>query len=290
VGGGVLKDVLSELAPAKVNLSLLVGEPRPDGRHELVSVMQSITLFDELEMTDAERDEVVCAGVEGPNLAAAALAAFRAATGWDGPGQRIEIRKRIPVAAGLGGGSADAAAVLRLAARRSRRGDERLAFELAAALGSDVPGQVVPGRVLARGAGERLEPLPDPLPFGVLVLPSDARLATGAVYAEADRLGGLRGAAELAAIDPLAAIGTNDLERAARLLEPTIEAALRRARDAGATTAMVCGSGPTVIGLFDSPAAAEDAAAALRASGVRAIAAAPVARAVAGVGAGPASD
>ena len=74
-------------------------------------------------MHDAPRDEVLCPGVEGPNLAAAALAAFRDATGWDGPGQRVEIVKRIPVAAGLAGGSADAAAVLRLCSRRSGLGD-----------------------------------------------------------------------------------------------------------------------------------------------------------------------
>ena len=85
---------MRELAPAKVNLNLYLGPLRADGRHELVSVMQSITLCDELELADGERDEVLCAGVEGPNLAASALTAFREATGWDGPGQRIEIVKR----------------------------------------------------------------------------------------------------------------------------------------------------------------------------------------------------
>jgi 4-diphosphocytidyl-2-C-methyl-D-erythritol kinase len=281
---------MREQAPAKINLSLLVGPTRADGRHELVSVMQSITLCDELEMTDAERDEVLCPGVEGPNLAEQALSAFRAATGWDGPGQRIVIRKRIPVAAGLGGGSADAAAVLRLAARRSGLGDGRLALELAAALGSDVPGQVEPGRVLARGAGERIEPLPDPAPFGVLVLPSAARLRTAAVYAQADRLGGLRSARELETIEPLDAVGVNDLEPAARSLEPSIDAALGRARASGARHALVCGSGPTVIGLFDDPRAAASAAAALVSAGVEAIAAEPVRRATTIGRAGTASD
>ena len=267
-----------EPAPAKINLCLLVGPTRHDGRHDLVTVMQSITLADEIEMADAERDEVLCPAVAGPNLAAAALAAFREATGWDGPGQRIEIVKRIPVAAGLGGGSADAAAVLRLAARRSGRGDARLAFELSAALGSDVPGLLVPGRVLARGAGERVEPMDDPAPFGILVLPSAARLSTAGVYAEADRLGGLRSAAELEAVDPLAAVGVNDLEAAARSLEPTIGRALERARAAGARHAMVCGSGPTVIGLFDDLGLAGlGGGATLRAAGVEAHAAEPVA-------------
>jgi len=271
-----------ELAPAKVNLCLLVGPTRHDGRHEVVTVMQAITLFDVIEVADAEADEVICPGVEGPNLAAAALHAFRAVTGWDGPGQRIVIRKRIPVAAGLGGGSSDAAAVLRLAARRSGRGDRRALFELAAALGSDVPGLLEPGRVLARGAGERVEALADPEPFGVLVLPSAARLAAGAVYSEADRLGGLRSAGELESIEPLGAIGVNDLEAAARSLEPSIDAALTAARSAGARSVMVSGSGPTVVGLFGDPAAAARAAAELAAAGVEALAAAPLRAADAG--------
>jgi 4-diphosphocytidyl-2-C-methyl-D-erythritol kinase len=267
-----------ELAPAKVNLCLYLGPLRADGRHELLSLMQSITLCDELEMADGELDEVLCADVEGPNLAAAALAAFREATGWDGPPQRIEIVKRIPVAAGMGGGSADAAATLRLAMRRSGLGDGDLLTALAAELGSDVAGQLRPGRVVVRGGGERVELLPDVAPFGVLVLPSQARLSTAAVYREADRLALPRGAQELAAFDPLAAVGVNDLEAAARSLEPTIELALEHARQAGTRQAMVCGSGPTVIGLFEDPLEASRAAAALSARGIEAHAARPYPR------------
>ncbi len=266
---------MRELAPAKINLNLHLGPLRADGRHELLSVMQSITLCDELEMADGERDEVLCPAVAGPNLAAAALAAFREATGWDGPRQRVEILKRIPVAAGMGGGSADAAATLRLLARRSGLGDAALLHELACALGSDVPGQLHPGRVLVRGGGERVEPLADPAPFGVLVLPSQATLSTAAVYREADRLGLPRAAEELARLDPLAGIGVNDLEAAARSLEPSIDGALESARRAGARQAMVCGSGPTVIGLFDDPLEAAGAASTLAAGGVEAWAARP---------------
>jgi 4-diphosphocytidyl-2-C-methyl-D-erythritol kinase len=267
-----------ELAPAKVNLCLYLGPPRPDGRHELLTVMQSITLCDELEMTDGERDEVLCPRLVGPNLAASALAAFRAATGWDGPPQRIEIVKRIPVAAGMGGGSADAAATLRLAARRSGLGERGSLHEVAAALGSDVAGQLLPGRVLVRGGGERVEALADPAPFGVLVLPSPATLSTAAVYREADRLGLPRSARELATLDPLASGGVNDLEAAARSLEPSIEQALELARGMGARSAMVCGSGPTVIGLFDEPRDASRAAATLAERGVEAVAARPYSR------------
>ncbi|HVC85607.1 MAG TPA: hypothetical protein VNC12_10180 [Solirubrobacteraceae bacterium] len=270
---------MRELAPAKINLNLYLGPLRADGRHELLSVMQSITLCDELELADGERDEVVCAAIAGPNLAAGALEAFRAATGWDGPGQRIEIVKRIPVAAGMGGGSADAAAALRLLARRSGLGDAPLLHELAGALGSDVAGQLWPGRVLVRGGGESVEPLPDPAAFGVLVLPSRAMLATAAVYREADRLGLPRSEHRLAALDPLAGVGVNDLEAASRSLEPSIATALEHARAVGAREALVCGSGPTVIGLFDDPLEASRAAATLVAGGVEACAARPYPRA-----------
>src|SRR5579871_2851131 len=108
--------------------------------------MQAIELFDELSMEDGERDEVVCPGVEGPNLVESAIASFRRATGWDGPGQRISIVKRIPVAAGMAGGSADAAAALRLLARRSGLGAESVLLGIAAGLGSDVPSQLRPAR------------------------------------------------------------------------------------------------------------------------------------------------
>jgi 4-diphosphocytidyl-2-C-methyl-D-erythritol kinase len=98
------------------------------------------------------------------------------------------------------------------------------------------------------------------------------------VYREADRLGAGRTAAALAALDPLALTGVNDLQEAALSLEPSVAAALSRAREAGASQALVCGSGPTVIGLFDEPAEAARAAAALRSAGVDARAARPFPR------------
>src|SRR5205814_4797179 len=192
---------MRELAPAKINLCLFLGPVRPeDGRHELVSVMQSVTLADELLLEPgAERDEVVCPGVEGPNLAAGALAAFRKVTGWDGAPVRVTITKRVPVAAGMGGGSGDAAAALRLAARAAGIDDDALLLNLATQLGADVPAQVRPGRALAGAAGERVERLAPGPPLGVLVLPSDAPLSTADVYREADRLGLPRAPEDLAA-------------------------------------------------------------------------------------------
>src|SRR6187397_336632 len=101
-------------APAKLNLCLFLGPRRENGLHELCSLFEPLALADAIEVAEADRDEVLCPGVEGENLAARALAGLRG-RGWRGPPLRIEIEKRIPVAAGLGGGSADAAAVLRLA-------------------------------------------------------------------------------------------------------------------------------------------------------------------------------
>jgi 4-diphosphocytidyl-2-C-methyl-D-erythritol kinase len=288
------------LAPAKVNLGLFLGPTRAhDGRHELVSVMQSISLADQLTLEpagagadgDAGADEVICPGLSlapGENLAARALSAFRAGTGWQAPPLRLSIAKHIPVAGGLGGGSADAAGALRLARLLSGLGDEALLLELAAGLGADVPAQVSPGRWLAQGAGERLAPLPGSGPgadsgpdpgsdrgpaFGVLVLPVAAALSTAAVYAEADRLGLAGTARELedhrralegawkgpagALAHALAGFDSepaellhNDLQAAALSLCPQISAALAEARAAGAAQAFVSGSGPTVVGLF----------------------------------------
>jgi 4-diphosphocytidyl-2-C-methyl-D-erythritol kinase len=222
---------LAARAPAKINLGLFLGPTREDGRHELITVMQPISLADELTLRDTpvgawagggvgrmdapgakiagereldgERDVVFCPGVPGSpaeNLAARALAAFRSATGWDAGPLELRIDKRVPVAAGLGGGSGDAAAALRLAAAASGLGEEGLLLEIARDLGADVPAQVRSGRWLASGAGERLQALPAPREFfGVLVLPGAAGLSTAAVYAQADRMGLARERADLAA-------------------------------------------------------------------------------------------
>jgi 4-diphosphocytidyl-2-C-methyl-D-erythritol kinase len=283
---------LRALAPGKVNLSLCVGPPRPDGLHPLASVVQAVSLADELTLgpaaPGATADEVVCRGVLGPNLAGAALAAFRAATGWDAPPQRLEIVKRVPVAAGMGGGSGDAAAALRLAATAAGGADEALLHELAVGLGADVPGQLRPGRVLMLGAGERVVRLPEPPPLHLVIVPLDAELSTPAVYRAFDALGGAREPAALDAIGARLAAGAlpgelivNDLQDAARSLCPAIDPALDAVRATGAAHALVSGSGPTVFGLYPAAAAAEAAAAVLRRAYPRAVAAEPVGRATA---------
>jgi 4-diphosphocytidyl-2-C-methyl-D-erythritol kinase len=250
-------------APGKVNLCLFIGPVRADGRHELVTVFQSLSLADDIAIAvGGATDEVVCPGVDGPNLAAEALAELRA-RGWDAPAVRVAIDKRVPVAAGMGGGSADAAAVLRLAtALGSLPGGATVLSELAASLGSDVPSQLRPGLTLGTGAGdvvERLEPL---APHAFVIVPLPFGLSTAEVYREADRLGLPRSADELAerlasvriALRPGAELPAellvNDLEPAALSLRPVIADALAAVREAGAGHAMVSGSGPTVVGVY----------------------------------------
>jgi 4-diphosphocytidyl-2-C-methyl-D-erythritol kinase len=279
---------LHESAPAKVNLCLYVGQTREDGRHELVSIFQPIALTDEVELEPgglgSAIDRVICPGVAGENLAALALRRFRERTGWNGGPVRIRIEKRIPIAAGMAGGSADAGAALRLVARAAGIEDDALLREIGAGLGADVAAQVRPRRYLATGAGERLTPLPPPVPYGVLVIPSQLELSTADVYTEFDRQGLQRDAADLAArlreVSTAAAdlpdelIG-NDLEPAARALCPEIDEALVIAREVGAHHALVCGSGPTVIGLFADLQGARGAAARLSERKPRPVAVAP---------------
>lgn len=287
---------LRTLAPAKINLGLFVGPTRADGKHELVSVMQPISLADEVTIEplgQAGADEVLCPGVDAENLAARALELFRQATGWSGGAVRLSIEKRIPVAAGLGGGSADAGAALRLARAASGLGDVELLLELAAQLGADVPAQLEPGRTLASGAGEQLQRLADPsAPVGVLVLAQALGLSTASVYAEADRLRAPRDPSELlqrcdalslalggGASLPAAELLVNDLQEASQSLSPQVSPALAQARHAGADHAFVSGSGPTVVGLFaggEGPVRAQRAAAGLAGHAPAAVAAATV--------------
>ena len=265
---------LRTLAPAKINLGLFVGPRRAsDGRHELASVLQAISLADELTLEHAAdgaagADEVRCSGLalDAPEtLGASALSAFRQATGWDAPALCLRIVKRIPVAAGLGGGSADAAAALRLARAASGLGSDELVRDLAVGLGADVPALLRPGRWLVTGAGELLHELPPPShPFGVLVLAAGTGLSTAAVYEQADRSGPGRAPQELrriaaeqrSALELGAAVPAprdllhNDLQSAALALCPEIEPALQQTLESGADAAFVSGSGPTVVGVF----------------------------------------
>ncbi len=268
-------------APAKVNLSLFLGPVREHGRHELVTLFQTVSLADSLAVSDSPsgRDEVVCDDVEGPNLVGDALAGLRAA-GWEAPPVRVQIVKRIPVAAGMGGGSADAAALLRYAPTLAPVPGEAVA-QLAVQLGADVPSRLHAGAVLGTGGGEVVSPVSALAEHALLVLPQDFGLSTADVYREADRLGLPRPAAELDRLraelagwlaepsqPPPESLIVNDLQAAAVSLRPEIEAGLKLLREVGADQALVCGSGPTVIGVLWGPTAVVHARAA--AQGLRA--------------------
>jgi 4-diphosphocytidyl-2-C-methyl-D-erythritol kinase len=196
----------------------------------------------------------------------------------------VTITKRIPVAAGMGGGSADAAALLRLAPRLgSTDGTSRL--RIAGRLGADVPSQLVPGPWVGVGAGHRLLAAPELPPYSVVVVPQPFPLSTADVYREADRLALPRSAVELDVVRHQLTLGfsaeliVNDLEPAALSLAPRLGETLGEVQRAGADHALVCGSGPTIIGLFwgpDGSARAREAASSLKAEHPAVLSADPV--------------
>ena len=248
-------------APAKLNLALVVGPQRADGKHELLTVYQRIDLGDRLTVEGAP--ETTVGGFPEDTLVRSALELLGAPHGW-----RVEIEKHVPLAAGLGGGSSDAATALRLA---NEQLDAPLAaeqlHELAGRVGADVPFFLRDGPQLGSGDGTTLEPLDLPQDFAVLLLlPKDAhKQSTAEVYAEFDRRGGDAGFAERAAAlraalarvrrpRDLAALPQNDLASSPHTAE---------LRAHGAFRADVSGAGPMLYGLFNRTADAKRAAGAL---------------------------
>jgi 4-diphosphocytidyl-2-C-methyl-D-erythritol kinase len=259
-------------AAAKVNLALLVGPRRPDGLHEVMTVMQRIDLCDTVEVEPAAT--LVVEGYRRDTLVRSALAKLASAAGTNGS-WRVRLGKSIPLASGLGGGSADAAAALTLANRTlpDPLPDADLT-RLAAELGADVPFFLTPGPKLAEGAGESLRPLELPQDYWVLIaLPRFARKgSTAEVYGRFDEFGGGQDFEErrLAFLETLeavrrprdfAAFPPNDLRLAAGR-SPLVDELLER----GAFRADVSGAGPAVFGLFHHRADAARAARNLRRS------------------------
>jgi 4-diphosphocytidyl-2-C-methyl-D-erythritol kinase len=253
-----VSEVIRETAFAKLNPVLHVGPPRADGLHPLCSIFASLDLADVVEVEPADggagSDSVDCPGVPDVNLAQEAAAAFRRKVPRL-PRLRITIDKRIAVAAGLGGGSADAAAVLRAANRIAGQPLSSDALrEIAAGLGSDVPSQVEPGHALVQGVGESVEEVELP-PLSVVLVAQREGLSTASVYAQLDRMQGWRERLdpeplrELArSFDPRAL--ENDLHPAALALRPELAEVLERLRETGPLGTLVSGSGPTCFALF----------------------------------------
>jgi 4-diphosphocytidyl-2-C-methyl-D-erythritol kinase len=243
-------------APAKINLALVVGDLRPDGKHEVATVLQRIDLADRISVEPA--DAVAIHGFPEDTLVRGALDAL-------GVTARVQIEKRIPVGAGLGGGSSDAATALRLANEllpEPRPAGEL--HELAAGLGADVPFFLAEGPQLATGDGSMLSPVSLPGDYVVLlVLPaSERKSSTASVYAAFSAQDGFsqRRAALYAALEggEIASLPPNDLASSPLADE---------LRELGAFRADVSGAGPAVYGLFTDPQQAEAARDALASRG-----------------------
>lgn len=265
-------------APAKVNLVLRVGPVRPDGYHDIDSLLVPLDLCDRVRVRVGRRPGPVTCRVpgrpdlDGPaNLAACAARGFRERFGVD-RAVAIDIEKRIPVVAGLGGGSSDAAAVLRCLARACGVADRRALADVALAVGSDVPFFLGPGAAWVAGRGEALAPARVPPLHLVLLYPADPRLAirAGEAYrwldeARAAPPQGARSAVRRRAFQPAAAV--NHLEAPCLDRHPEIRTIRDALVSAGALSAIMSGSGPTVVGIFASRPEARRAAIAIRGAG-----------------------
>jgi 4-diphosphocytidyl-2-C-methyl-D-erythritol kinase len=249
-------------APAKINLALLVGPVRDDGKHEVLTVYQRIDLSDRIRVEPAEQTTV--AGFAADTIVRGALRALDGSRGW-----RVRIDKRIPVAAGLGGGSSDAATALRLA---NAQLDEPLEpadlHRIAARTGADVPFFLADGPQLGAGDGTELTALDLPQDFAVLLLvPHDVtKASTADVYAAFDARTGAAGFGERAAAlrEALAAVRRpRDL---ALLPQNDLASSplAARLRQLGAFRADVSGAGPALYGLFHNRAQARAALASLK--------------------------
>jgi 4-diphosphocytidyl-2-C-methyl-D-erythritol kinase len=294
--------------PAKLNLQLAVGPPRADGYHDLVTVFHAVSLFDEVTAEPAARDGVAVTGegadrvpADRDNLALRAAAALRKAIPGPVAGRRastraatggvhITIAKRIPVAAGLAGGSADAAAAL-VACNELWDGglSQSRLVEVAARVGSDVAFALIGGTTVGRGRGEQLTPALAPATQYHWVLAfADGHLSTPEVYAALDRLraadaGAAGGMAPPAQPDLDAGLMSalrsgearlvgralsNDLQPAALSLFPALRKTLAAGLELGALGALVAGSGPTCVFLTASADRALDLAVSLSGAGV----------------------
>ena len=273
-------------APAKINLHLSVGAPRADGYHALTTVYQAVSLYDELTATPARGLSAAVTG-EGArevpagsgNLAVRAARLLARRSGGLAKA-RLEITKGIPVAAGLAGGSADAAAALVACDALWRTGMDRdHLLSLAAELGSDVPFSLTGGTALGTGRGERLSPVLARGQYHWVLAFAEGGLSTPEVFAEYDRLVAERPRlavppdavlAALRAGDPvrLGKALHNDLQDAALRLRPDLKRTLSTGAELGALAGIVSGSGPTCALLARSAADSVDLAARLAGAGV----------------------
>lgn len=274
-------------ALAKVNLTLIVGARRDDGYHDVSTVMQTVGLYDTLTLTGGSGLTMTCTApdlpTDGSNLVLRAAALFCRELHLPAPDLHLHLQKRIPSQAGLGGGSSDAAAVLR--AMRTLYAPEVSDAELermAAALGSDVPFFIRGGTALATGRGERLTPLPRLADGWFVVVKPPEGFSTPAMYRRLDELppqppqpDGMPSALGAGELRAVAAALCNSFERAVPP-DSAVWVIREALRAQGALAAMLSGSGSAVFGLFDREDAARAAAEVLRARWPLTFAAQPV--------------
>lgn len=279
------ENIYIEPAPAKLNLCLYVGPKRTDDLHEICSLFESLELADtvtaKINPTLAD-DAVTCSGpwadhIDGENLVTRALQACRNAGILNCPHLEITIDKQIPVAAGLGGGSADAAAALRIVAAVETVPLANLA-EIARNLGADVTSQLQPGRYLVGGVGEHLTPVSDQTTFHYVLVPDRQGLSTADVYNTTDAIGAtapnfqtdreqLFDAVREHGLSQSMQAWRNDLAGAITKLRPELTHVLESLSATGAQFSAFTGSGPTGFGVFETAPGATDAADALRRAG-----------------------
>lgn len=264
--------LLSENAPAKINLFLRVIGRRPDGYHELDSVFVPVSLHDRVTIAirpgAPARVVLRCHGAELPtddrNLAARAANRFLAGFGIEAD-VAIDLWKSIPAGAGLGGGSSDAGAVLRMMAALCRIDDSARLAGIALGLGADVPFFLQPHPARIGGIGERITPIPSPPDLSVVIAVPPLEVPTADVYRalHAEDWSGPASAEDIRAIAEgriEQALLVNDLAKPAIARWPVIGTIERLLREVGARAAAMTGSGAGVFGIFDGPSQAEAAA------------------------------
>ncbi|MGQ9694162.1 MAG: 4-(cytidine 5'-diphospho)-2-C-methyl-D-erythritol kinase [Thermodesulfobacteriota bacterium] len=250
------------LAPAKINLCLRIRCKRNDGYHEICTLMQRISIFDEVDIELTEKGiELIPEGGEVPhgldNLAGRAAQIFFQAAGLD-KGVRIRLRKKIPIAAGLGGGSSDAASVLwGLNAILKMKWSKEFLQTLGVKLGADVPFFIGQKSALAKGIGEKLIPVILPKSMWYLLFIPPWPISTSWAYAAFDELKENRKpqeeiAPEYSQIEDILPIMANDLEKVAFQKYPELAIIKNKLIGEGARGALMSGSGPAIYGLFSS--------------------------------------
>jgi len=262
------------LSPAKINLFLHVRDKRPDGYHELFSLICRINLFDEisLQLSEGNGIEISCAHpkvpVDSNNLACRAAHLFQRELD-SAHNVKIHLKKNIPVAAGLGGGSSNAASVLMaLNAYHEHPFSQEMLMKMGLKLGADVPFFIFQKPAIATGIGEKLDAFEGNLPYNILLLYPGVEVSTAETYQNLN-LGLTKvekkptsSNSKLKRFDPAQDL-TNDLERVTILKYPEIRLAKEKMLKFGAVGALMSGSGSTVFGLFDNAGTAKTARQAL---------------------------